>query len=72
MSEKDNSQDFLQLLKEQEQEAQAPEFSSLIGDSIGEIKALDQDKVEKSSTLIDKKLAKARQAAAVRKSDPFV
>ena len=61
MSDKDNSQDFLQLLKEQEQEAQEPEFSSLIGDSIGEIKTLVQDKVEKSSSLIDKKLAKARQ-----------
>lgn len=69
MSEKDNSQDFLQLLKEQEQEAQDPEFSSLIGDSIGEIKTLVQDKVEKSSTLIDKKLAKARQEAAVRKTE---
>ncbi len=40
MSDKDNSQDFLQLLKEQEQETQDPEFSSLIGDSIGEIKTL--------------------------------
>ena len=35
MPEKDNRQDFLQLLKEQEQEAQDPEFSSLIGDTIG-------------------------------------
>lgn len=71
MSEKDNRQDFLQLLKEQEQEQEAldPEFSSLIGDSIGEIKTLVQDKVEKSSSLIDKKLAKARQEAAVRKSE---
>lgn len=58
MSDKDNSQDFLRLLKEQEQEAQDPEFSSLIGDSIGEIKTLVQDKVEKSSSLIDKNLPK--------------
>lgn len=58
MSDKDNSQDFLQLLKEQEQESQDPEFSSLIGDSIGEIKTLVQDKVEKSSSLIDKNLPK--------------
>lgn len=62
MSEKDNRQDFLQLLKEQEQEALDPEFSSLIGDSIGdsigEIKTLVQDKVEKSSSLIDKNLPK--------------
>lgn len=58
MSEKDNRQDFLQLLKEQEQEALDPEFSSLIGDSIGEIKTLVQDKVEKSSSLLTKNLPK--------------
>ncbi len=56
MSDKDNSQDFLQLLKEQEQEAQDPEFSSLIGDSIGEIKTLVQDKVEGSSANLLKAL----------------
>ncbi|MGN1281380.1 MAG: DNA endonuclease SmrA [Succinivibrio sp.] len=57
---------FLELLKEEASPKQDPEFSSLID---GDIKPLVQDKVHKTSALMDKKLAKTRQENAVRKAE---
>ena len=52
---------FLNLLKEQENSEQNEYFSSLMG---GEIKPIVQDKIDRQSESIDKNLAKVRQTAA--------
>ncbi len=52
---------FLNLLKEQENSEQNEDFSSLMG---GEIKPIVQDKIDRQSESIDKNLAKVRQTAA--------
>ena len=52
---------FLNLLKEQENSEQNEDFSSLMG---GEVKPIVQDKIDRQSESIDKNLAKVRQTAA--------
>ena len=52
---------FLNLLKEQENSEQNEDFSSLMG---GEVKPIVQDKIDRQPESIDKNLAKVRQTAA--------
>ena len=62
MSNKDN---FLKLLSE-EKDLASESFSDLIE---GDIKPIVQDKIEKTSEVMEKDLAKIRQEAATRKSE---
>jgi len=60
-----DNNDFLKLLAEEESAA-ADSFSDLID---GKITPIVQDKIEKSSEVLPKDLAKVRQEAATRKSE---
>lgn len=57
--------DFLELLK-QEEKPDDSQFSDLVG---GEVKTIVQDKIEKTTSLLDKEIAKTRQQAAIRKPE---
>jgi len=61
----EENKDFLSLLKEEENKEQE-DFSTLMG---GEIRPLKQDKINKTTELMDRKLAKIRQEAAMRKPE---
>ena len=61
----EENKDFLSLLKEEENKDQE-DFSTLMG---GEIRPLKQDKINKTTELMDRKLAKIRQEAAMRKPE---
>lgn len=62
----ENESSFLELLKEEASQKQDTEFSSLLD---GDIKPVIQDKIQTTSAVIDKALAKARQQNAVRKAE---
>ncbi|SKA67955.1 DNA-nicking endonuclease, Smr domain [Succinivibrio dextrinosolvens DSM 3072] len=60
-----NKNEFLELLSEEEN-LTSESFSDLIS---GDIKPIVQDKIEKTSEVLEKDLAKIRQEAATRKSE---